>query len=285
MAEHIDMGEESLNGPVDTPGEPPGTPPDVMPDTITPTPNMETHAHHLHHAPGNKFWHYIYEFLMLFLAVFCGFLAENLREHYVEHEREAQYMASMREDIAKDTSMLSEAQKRALSVAVNIDSVLDIIQNARLDDGSVYILYRVNLRLLSNFRPAFTDRTSAQLKNSGSMRLIRKPEVADRIIDYWGKCDILISANALIEDYKFKAREKTYSIFDQKYYSEESGKVFVNQPHLKLMTTDHYLLTEFANRLSHLKGLVLNVYLPELKAQEARGISLMGLIKKEYRQE
>src|SRR5882724_522556 len=51
------------------------------------TTNMETHAHHLHHAPGKKIWHYFYEFLMLFLAVFSGFLAENWREHYVEHER------------------------------------------------------------------------------------------------------------------------------------------------------------------------------------------------------
>ncbi len=42
---------------------------------------MDTHAHHLHHAPGKRIWHYFYEFLMLFLAVFCGFLAENFREH------------------------------------------------------------------------------------------------------------------------------------------------------------------------------------------------------------
>jgi hypothetical protein len=51
------------------------------------TNTMETHAHHLHHAPGKKIWHYFYEFLMLFLAVFCGFLAENFREHHLEKER------------------------------------------------------------------------------------------------------------------------------------------------------------------------------------------------------
>jgi len=38
---------------------------------------METHAHHLHKAPGKKWTHYLFEFFMLFLAVFCGFLAEN----------------------------------------------------------------------------------------------------------------------------------------------------------------------------------------------------------------
>ena len=48
---------------------------------------METHAHHLHKAPGKNFWHYFFEFFMLFLAVFCGFLVENYREHKVENER------------------------------------------------------------------------------------------------------------------------------------------------------------------------------------------------------
>jgi hypothetical protein len=44
---------------------------------------MEEHAH-LHlasvetHIERKKFFHYLWEFLMLFLAVFCGFLAENL---------------------------------------------------------------------------------------------------------------------------------------------------------------------------------------------------------------
>jgi hypothetical protein len=45
---------------------------------------METHAHHLHKASGEKIWHYFFEFLMLFLAVFSGFLTENFREHQVE---------------------------------------------------------------------------------------------------------------------------------------------------------------------------------------------------------
>ena len=69
---------------------------------------METHANHLHHAPGKKFWHYFFEFLMLFLAVFCGFLAENLREKNVEHHREKQFIASMIKDIEADIIQLHE---------------------------------------------------------------------------------------------------------------------------------------------------------------------------------
>src|SRR5262245_43676916 len=40
--------------------------------------NMETHAHHLHKAPGKKWTHFFFAFFMLILAVFAGFLAENL---------------------------------------------------------------------------------------------------------------------------------------------------------------------------------------------------------------
>src|SRR2546428_4445780 len=66
------------------------------------TTNMETHAHHLHKAPGKKWSHYLFEFLMLFLAVFCGFLAENFREHEVEHQREKQYIKSLIADLKSD---------------------------------------------------------------------------------------------------------------------------------------------------------------------------------------
>src|SRR5258706_15415868 len=71
------------------------------------TSSMETHAQHLHHAPGKKFWHYFYEFLMLFLAVFCGFLAENFREHQVEKERGEEYIHSLYEDLKTDTMRLT----------------------------------------------------------------------------------------------------------------------------------------------------------------------------------
>ena len=38
------------------------------------TENMETHAHHLHKAPGKKLWHYLFEFLMCFSPCFADSL-------------------------------------------------------------------------------------------------------------------------------------------------------------------------------------------------------------------
>src|SRR5215470_2458972 len=70
------------------------TDPQLQPEPGPQPSIMETHAHHLHKAPGKKWTHYLFEFLMLFLAVFCGFLAENFREHLVEKKRSRQYITS-----------------------------------------------------------------------------------------------------------------------------------------------------------------------------------------------
>jgi len=249
---------------------------------------MEVH-HHSHIADpdshrGRKKWtHYFWEFLMLFLAVFCGFLAENQREHIVEHQREKQYMRSMTEDVMKDTSMLSGRERLAKNVAVYIDTMLGVLQNRKLDGASLAIIYRANLRSLSFFAPGFTDRTSSQLKNSGAMRLIRNQKIADSIIGYWNQIDLIVKANDQAEEYKMKARDKSYSIFDQKYYTNRgAGAVGVNDPYPKLMTEDNMQLTEYANRLSHIRNLITNVYVPMIIIQKQKAETLIELIKKEY---
>src|SRR5438552_4843240 len=69
---------------------------------------METHASHLHKAPGYGFKHYLFEFLMLFLAVYCGFLAENWREHLVTQKMEKQYVKSFYQDLTADENDLQQ---------------------------------------------------------------------------------------------------------------------------------------------------------------------------------
>ena len=242
---------------------------------------MEVHAHT--HTERKKFTHYLWEFLMLFLAVFCGFIAENLREHYIEHQKEKQYMQSMIEDLSKDTSMLSQVERRSLSIIGNIDSTLNILQNKTLEGKDILVLYRTNLRTLSNSGPNFTDRTSVQLKNSGSMRLIRKTTVANEIVDYWNKTLATTEMNETIDNYKIKAREKSYSIFNQKYYyNDNNGHTFTTALLPELMTKDLLILTEYANRLSHIKNLISNVYLPQLKVQKESAKNLVNTIKSQY---
>ena len=92
MAENGDTGDKTLENLTNKESDNPSDLkiPIIESDIIIPKQkieNMETHAHHLHHAPGKKIWHYFFEFLMLFLAVFCGFIAENWREQLQEHRR------------------------------------------------------------------------------------------------------------------------------------------------------------------------------------------------------
>ena len=93
------------------------------------TENMETHAQHLHHAPGKKIWHYFYEFLMLFLAVTLGFFVENQREDYTEHKRANVYAASLHNDLQDDTLQLNSLVKRYRIAATCIDTFISLATN------------------------------------------------------------------------------------------------------------------------------------------------------------
>ena len=243
---------------------------------------METHAHHLHEAPGHGWKHYLFEFFMLFLAVTAGYFVENQREHYIEHQQERIFMASMIQDVIKDTFMLTRTEKNARQAVANIDTIVDILQNLKLDDSSLVALYRANLGALSFFGPSFTDRTSSQLKNSGAMRLIRNRKVTDSILNYWSQANIAIEQYERIEVYKEKARDQSYSIIVQKYYATgETGTVRVNNPHPKLMTENIVELTEWANRLSHIRAMT-RLYIPSISIQKKKAASLIEIIKKEY---
>jgi len=147
------------------------------------TENMETHAYHLHRAPGKKIWHYFFEFLMLFLAVFCGFIAENWREQMREHQREKEFIRSIVEDIKSDTLHSNRTLLQLKRIKAGTDSVLILLSSPEIINNSndACRLWTKNLGLevfVSN------DRTIQQLKSSGELRLIRNKAVSDRIMDY-----------------------------------------------------------------------------------------------------
>lgn len=244
---------------------------------------MEVHHHSHHEHSGKKKWTtHLWDFFMLFLAVTLGFFVENQREHYVEHQREKLYMKSMIGDLEKDTAMLHNVFTRTQRVLENIDTALTIIQTLPLEKSNIPTLYRVNLKLLSYTSPSFTDRTTVQLKNAGAMRLIRDEETVGGIVDYWTSADDIKLISEQLDDFRVKARERSYGIFNQKYYAK--GEINKSQAttEMKLMTEDNYTLTEFANRLSHIQGLALNRYQPAIKDQIAKAKTLIETIKQHY---
>ena len=238
--------------------------------------NMETHANHLHHAPGKKIGHYFFEFLMLFLAVFCGFIAENWREQLRDHQREKEFMHSLVEDLKSDTLQSGNILMQLRGKSIGIDSILAALSSPEIVENSnqVYRLWTQNLDIkafVSN------DRTIQQLKNSGELRIIRNKAVSDRIMhydqtvkNYYRQTDLMY--NALSDQHIYSQFFDFISLRKNKDIQvplTEQGKKLLNEAYA------HQQLWNYG-----LSGLIS--WLDEVHAE---GAGLVTFIQKEYHME
>ena len=245
---------------------------------------METHAHHLHKAPGKNFWHYFYEFLMVFLAVFCGFLTENVREHLVENNREKEFMRSLVEDLQTDNSNLNRQIPFGREISARLTALISFLNSEAAGD-SVEKLYNLNAQAGRVVSVDFEDRTSSQLKNAGNMRLIRNKQVADSIRNYWSYIRILESISARLEDLRGKAGDVSVQLFNNKYVQYLDPENLVSSPvsilpGAKLINDDPKLLAQYSNRRQSLL-VVLNNYIRFMLYAMQYTISLIEMIKRE----
>ena len=140
-------------------------------------------VHHHSHTPRKKWTHYFWEFLMLFLAVFCGFLAEYQLEHKIEKDREKQFIQTMVADLKSDTAQLAEIILFEYRREIMVDSMVELFSRSDYKKfGSEIYYYARSLTRPRYFFP--NDRTLQQLKNSGSLRMIRNLPVSDSIMYY-----------------------------------------------------------------------------------------------------
>jgi len=174
---------------------------------------MEVHAHT--HTPRKKWTHYLWEFLMLFLAVFCGFLAEYALEHKIEKDREKQFIQTMVADLKSDTTQIAEIISYEYRREIMTDSLIELLSGIdHKKFGSEIYFYARSLTRPRYFFP--NDRTLQQLKNSGSLRMIRNLSVSDSIMYYDQQ---LRSLMFVYEDERIireSFREITGSVFDGK---------------------------------------------------------------------
>ncbi len=284
MSESTDTSDETFENSInDESGKlSPENIPSVESDIITlnqATENMETHAHHLHHAPGKRFWHYFYEFLMLFLAVFCGFLAENQREHMIEHQKEKEYIKSFAEDLKQDTGQLKKIIDILDETLIFKDSLLTELARPEIFNSSSRAYYFV---FMSWYFPDFiyTDRTIQQLKNSGSMRLIRNKSVSDSIMDYDSKVRTLFIAQQQMNSLSLTFRLEGNKLF-QKRLLNLANRGFQNPP-IPLLTTNKVDLEEFYNNMMEQKSSFIRLKMLDTDLL-MRGARLIEFIKKQYR--
>ena len=211
---------------------------------------------------------------MLFLAVFCGFMAENLREHKIENDREKQFMQSLVRDIKKDIEQGDKLYSQNNLSQQLCDSLLLILAAKEIKVNS-YPAYKLwgDIGGFFDFIP--NDGTMQQLKNSGALRLIKKRDVVDKLMDYNRVLELIKIHQAAMNSYLFQ-QSKRAELFDVVRLA--NGNERINIP---LLSNDRKLLSWSYEYISGWKSLVgtLNFF---VEAEKARGKDLLESVTKEY---
>jgi len=260
---------------------------------------METHAHHLHKAPGKKGWHYFFEFFMLFLAVFCGFLAENLREHIIEKHRAKEYMKEIVENLKYDIVRCDNNIGINIAFSRGLDSLRAELRNAVRGTINSNRLYYFSLQYPGRLSQAVFNRSAmTELKNSGSLRLIDNKELVTELADYYERkvyaadqniptkeeVDALQNeSNAFfslmdLDDYTASYDRIGEANYDNNY---DYQNILSHQPTLKLLNNDPKELEKYYTLVSQyeIKVKSYNFWLEIVKKTAEK---LIADIKKEY---
>lgn len=243
---------------------------------------METHAHHLHNAPGKNFWHYFFEFFMLFIAVFCGFLAENFREHQVEKDREKVYIRNLYEDLKSDTAIYSAYTKSTNEFLSRIDSLFMFMKSPerKAHLNRIYFLARTATMRTTSIHP--NDRTFDQMKHAGLLRLISYQQVADSVSSYYNSLNLLPSQSEVIRERSSDYMAEMGKIFDAEILFRilKEGK----EPSLgtlRLLTDDPLEINQLLAKAQYYYGSCkIQTNYVRIRTNHAR--ILIELIKKEY---
>jgi hypothetical protein len=244
---------------------------------------MEVH-HHAHHDHGKRNWKsYFWEFLMLFLAVFCGFLAEYQLEHKIERDREKKFIQLLAQDLQSDIDSIDKIKIHRLERHQQADSLLTALKNGsyKTNGANVYYWGRNTSRRRFFYS---ADGTFQQLKNSGSLRLVGKKDIIQKIIEY----DVIYRNYVrqlevemmLVEDYRLMAAK----IFDAKIFQTISGENISQRPagNPQLFDDSPASINEFANKINFLAGSQYRLT-QLLNSLRFKATEVLAIIKKEYK--
>ena len=240
-------------------------------------------VHHHSHTARKKWTHYFWEFLMLFLAVFCGFLAENQREHYIEHQREKQFMRSLINDLAADTSQLARIRGFRADRLQKMDSL--IVFFVRYLSGPVPVVSYTHVRELFGHNSFYqSNGTLEQLKNAGGLRLVRHRNVVDSIESYDQQVRRMFLRDQFELNLMIENSNLANKLFDGKALLKlYADTVFFNQTPSATSTVqlNPAAFDEYLNSLQSFRVVVDNNM--RVQAELTRKAkALIDLIKKEY---
>ena len=242
---------------------------------------MEVHAHS--HLENKKWFHYLWEFLMLFLAVTLGFFVENQREHIIEKKREQVYIHSVVEDLKQDIAQLDSIIHTRTQMDKIMDSLLYFLNSPDIKQYGNEIYYYTRW-MPRTFRFFSNDRTILQLKNAGNWRLIRNQKVSEELATY---DNLVRSITVYIEQREESLVLILYQsidkLFDNRVFEKMINGLSFTRPldNPQMISYDKNEINEFCNRIHFRKN--SNFYFiknAETILGEAQ--KTLSLIKKEY---
>ncbi len=227
---------------------------------------------------------YFKEFFMLFLAVFCGFLAENYRESLSAQKIEKEYILSLVEDLKTDTTNLSGYISFRKEKSVLMDSLAGMMlsEERSLLGNQIYFL----ARQVFNDQPFFySDGTIQQLKNAGNLRLLRKRNFVNELLNYEKKVMVLEEWAENDNRTKSTFREmggKVFNSLELNKTMDSQMNFIVPTSNPQLITADFGVINEIAFQIHYLSKMTKGNSLrgESLKSDAAR---LLELIHSEYK--
>jgi hypothetical protein len=225
---------------------------------------------------------FIYEFLMLFLAVTAGFFVDNIREYYIERHREKQFVESLVLDLKMDTTQISEILKSNKEQIKGIDSLLCSFEkegNEKLVND-IYYYSRFFLSSCEEMQP--NERTITQLKNSGSMRLIRNFNVSDSIMNYDQTIKNIKDYNEFLYKFFQDQLQTQTQLLDYKIYRIYRMNQIKNVHNISLLIAHDKPINVYYNQ-SYMFAAAIYSYNNSLASMKTDAGSLIQFLKKAYR--
>jgi hypothetical protein len=212
---------------------------------------------------------------MLFLAVFLGFVAENIREHRVEAVREREYISSLARDINNDMKLIDSLNAEHNVTRLRCDTLLAQLTGTEILSDSYSAFRRWGaVAGFNEFVP--NDGTIEQLKSSGALRLVKKKEVVDKMIDYY-KITQLIRIHQSVMNSFFLQQANQHDLFNVPRLVSSKGRFPV-----PLLSTDEKGISRFYMYIMQWKGFLTILQHEYFVTAQTKAKDVLQAIEKEY---
>lgn len=236
-------------------------------------------------AAGRYLKYAIGEIVLVVIGILIALQLNSWKEKNAERKLEKEYIVSLIEDIKKDIQNFDVAIDLNEQRIKYLDSFASVcFTYEKENEHQVFYLYRVSLR-----HPDFvsqTDRTLAQLKNAGGMRLITKKTTADSIIQYEGYFKKLTNQQTWYEGMLkdlVSAGIHVFNFKDAPKYKGEQRKLSLDDFNKmgKIASLDKKLIVELGN-IANMYGSITEYYLILLKEGKQKSIDLIKVLERDY---